>query len=198
MFETMPGQMSERMPDQMPAECHVRDQVECEIDCSNICQVMSGQMSDRAECMSEKGFVNICQNTCRAGVSGRTLFFVTLPPGAVIQLFCIFLPVSARMRHATVFFQSTLYFIYWHFVYMYDMYVFWCSWMSLLYCFQCCTLFWLSSVKNLQERKLYGDETKLGPRKWNPRSRKSAEALAEVEADRPIREGPRKQGLFSL
>ena len=75
MFETMPGQMSERMPDQMPAECHVRDQVECEIDCSNVCQVMSGQMSDRAECMSEKGFVNICQNTCRAGVSGRTLFF---------------------------------------------------------------------------------------------------------------------------
>ena len=50
----------------------------------------------------------------------------------------------------------------------------------------------LSSVKNLQVRKLYGDETKLGPRKWNPRPRKRAEALAEANVDRPIAEGPRK------
>jgi len=56
----------------------------------------------------------------------------------------------------------------------------------------------MSSVKNLQVRKLYGDETRLGPRKWNPRPRKRAEALAEADADRPIAEGPRKTVLTNL
>ena len=50
----------------------------------------------------------------------------------------------------------------------------------------------VSSVKNLHVRELYWDETKLRPRKWNPRPRKREEALAEADADRPIAEGPRK------
>ena len=50
----------------------------------------------------------------------------------------------------------------------------------------------MSSVKNLHVREMYWDEIKLRPRKWNPRPRKRAEALAEADADRPIAEGPRK------
>ena len=50
----------------------------------------------------------------------------------------------------------------------------------------------VSSVKNLHVREMYWDEIKLRPRKWNPRPRKRAEALAEADADRPIAEGPRK------
>ena len=47
---------------------------------------------------------------------------------------------------------------------------------------------------SIQARKLYGDETKL-VRRVKPTS---AEASAESEADGPIAEGPRKQGLFNL
>jgi hypothetical protein len=37
-----------------------------------------------------------------------------------------------------------------------------------------------------------GIKTKLGPQKWNLRPQKRAEALAEVDAVRPIAEAPRK------
>ena len=53
----------------------------------------------------------------------------------------------------------------------------------------------MSSVKNVQVRKLYWDESKLCARKWNPSPRKRVEALAEADtdrSDRPIAEGPQK------
>ena len=51
---------------------------------------------------------------------------------------------------------------------------------------------WFEQRQKPPSKKVTGGETKLGPRKWNPRLRKRAEALAEADADRPIAEGPRK------
>ena len=46
-------------------------------------------------------------------------------------------------------------------------------------------------------KKSIWDETKLGPRNWNPCPRKLAEALVEAEADRLIVEGPQKKNSMS-